>query len=304
MGQVQNTSKIKLSTPVSSVSQPPPVEQPKSSQPPLKRLPSFHSSKLLLPDDQLSSKIEHSSAPKLEKTFQSLQKHLKRQSGQLDLFQNILKCQDDQGQNRYQSIVRDSKELERSGILKDLQQIEAPGPDSNQSELFRSIEDDARWVLNDFKKLTPDQIGELKEKAYQHPEVERDLAESVKMKHYGSDKHKQYGKLVEQLTGGIISAEEAMAMNPTGGLPGPGATEIPLIGRIGAVARHAMRHDACGFLLTRFNVGPGYGTETTPLGLDKSNPLAGQWLGIAREAFVEESIFEDSSGVATPHRFV
>jgi hypothetical protein len=81
-----------------------------------------------------------------------------------------------------------------------------------------------------------------------------------------------------------------MAMNPSGGLPGPGMNEIPLIGAFDSVARHAMRHDATGFLLTRFGIGPGYGSPTTPLGLNNSNPLAGQILGIAREAFGKASV--------------
>ena len=61
-----------------------------------------------------------------------------------------------------------------------------------------------------------------------------------------------------------------------------------------------MRHDATGFLLTRFGVGPGYGTPTTLLGRDKDDPLAGQWLGVLREAVSTSSVLPDTSHVGAP----
>ena len=90
-------------------------------------------------------------------------------------------------------------------------------------------------------------------------------------------------------------------MNPSGGLPGPGMKEIPLANDIGPVARHAMRHDANGFLKTRFDVGPGYGSKTTPLGLKSDSPLAGQYLGVLREA-AHASTFPSAEHVGPPVR--
>jgi hypothetical protein len=122
----------------------------------------------------------------------------------------------------------------------------------------------------------------MKKAAYEHPEGKGDLDPAIKMKHYGSERHRKFGETVEFLTGGVISAEEAMAMNPTGGIPGDGVKEIPF-STLGPIARHAMRHDATGFLMNRFEVGPGYGSKTSFLGRASTDPLAGQILGLARE---------------------
>ncbi|MGV3524045.1 MAG: hypothetical protein ACO1RX_07470 [Candidatus Sericytochromatia bacterium] len=204
---------------------------------------------------------------------------------------------------RWSGVLRDAAAIEKSGILPELRALAALNPSVPESELNRSVQDDATLVLTGFAQMTPTQIAALKEKAYQHPDVAPEQAAAVASGHYGSERHKTYGALVESLTGGLLSAEEAMAMNPTGGLPGDGASEIPLIGHIDAVARHAQRHDATGFLLTRFGVGPGYGSPTTPLGLNNANPLAGQWLGILREGLGEASSLPDGSHVALPERF-
>jgi hypothetical protein len=204
---------------------------------------------------------------------------------------------------RYGSILRKADEIRNSGILPDLQELASRNIEVPASELNRSVSDDAVLVMRDFARFSPERIAALKEQAYQHPEVSEDLDPAIAKAHYGSDKHKEYGALVESLTGGILSAEEAMAMNPAGGLPGAGASEIPLIGRIDAVSRHAMRHDATGFLRTRFGVGPGYGSPTTPVGLSSDNPLAGQILGLAREAFGTSSILPAFQHVASAGRF-
>jgi hypothetical protein len=179
--------------------------------------------------------------------------------------------------------LRTAEEIGESGVLdtfKALENVEVP-----ESERDRSIDDDAILVKQGLSKLTPEEIGNLKERAYNDPEVAATLDKAIEKKHYGSALHRQYGELIEELTGGVISAEEAMAMNPTGGLPGPAEKEIPFAKEIAPVLRHAMRHDATGFLMTHFGVGPGYGTKTTALGFDSSNPLAGQILGIIREVF-------------------
>jgi hypothetical protein len=68
-----------------------------------------------------------------------------------------------------------------------------------------------------------------------------------------------------------------MAMNPTGGLTGPGTSGKALTKRYFGLGEHSIRHDALGFLLTFFGVGPGYGT------LGRDDPLAGQAGGFLRE---------------------
>jgi hypothetical protein len=183
---------------------------------------------------------------------------------------------------------RTPDEVRDSGVLDAFAALE--GVEVPKSEKDRTVADDSVLVRQGLSKMTPEQIEELKEKAYKHPEVEQDLPDAIKMKHYGSEKHRKYGELIEELTGGVISAEEAMAMNPTGGLPGPGAKEIPLIGHIEPIARHAMRHDATGFLLTRFGVGPGYGSKTTAIGRASDDPLGGQILGVFREMFTPSDL--------------
>lgn len=204
---------------------------------------------------------------------------------------------------RFQSVYRGKEELSRSGILADLSILAERGIEVPKSEVDRSIQDDAVLVMSDLSKLTENQIETLKMKAYFHPETVRDLPISIEKGYYGSDQHKQYGALVESLTGGVISAEEAMRMNPCGGLPGPGGREIPLLNSIDFMQRHALRHDAVGFLISHFGVGPGYGTPTTPLGLDSHNPLAGQILGVLRESLVTPSVFPKSDHVGSDERF-
>lgn len=203
---------------------------------------------------------------------------------------------------RFKSSLRTANDIKQSGVLDDMKLLVQRDMAETESELFRSVEDDAVLVMSDLSQLSPEKIETLKNKAYEHPEVNETYDEAIKMGHFGSDRHKQYGALVEALTGGIISAEEAMAMNPTGGIPGPGDNEVPLVGRFDNMARHAMRHDATGFLLTRFDIGPGYSTQTTMLGMDESNPLSGQWLGVIRET-VDGSDMPDFSHVGKPSRF-
>ncbi len=72
-------------------------------------------------------------------------------------------------------------------------------------------------------------------------------------------------------------------MNPSGGIPGDGNKELPFAAKIAPLARHAMRHDATGFLINRFGIGPGYGSKTSFVGRESTDPLAGQLLGVVRE---------------------
>jgi hypothetical protein len=202
--------------------------------------------------------------------------------------------------SRFTTPVRGANEIRKSGALQEFAKLK--GVKVPTSELNRNIEDDAVLVRQGLAKMTPEQIADLKNKAYENPEVKQDLAESKKRGYYGSAQHKQYGATVEFLTGGVISAEEAMAMNPSGGLPGPGMKEIPLANDISPVARHAMRHDANGFLMTRFGIGPGYGSKTTPFGLHSDSPFAGQYLGVIREAAQPTKLPSSDHVVGAPVR--
>jgi len=200
----------------------------------------------------------------------------------------------------FTSPLRGADQIRQSGVLERMARVQ--GVKVPASELNRTIEHDAILVQQDLARMSPEQIAKLKEAAYSHPECKADLDPAIKMGHYGSAKHKEYGALIEKLTGGIISAEEAMAMNPTGGIPGPNDKKIPLFADFGPVARHAMRHDATGFLKTRLNVGPGYGSKTTIFGRQSNDPLAGQILGVTREIF-HSSKLPVSDHVAKPGRF-
>ncbi|HEX5749738.1 MAG TPA: FG-GAP-like repeat-containing protein [Archangium sp.] len=97
---------------------------------------------------------------------------------------------------------------------------------------------------------------------------------------------KQYGEMVERVTGGAISAGEAIALNSTGGLVGPGgglATQVldTLTGWIPGVRAHSVLHDTAGFLRTSFDAGPGYLYVTADFfNMSAKNPLAGQVEGL------------------------
>jgi len=209
-----------------------------------------------------------------------------------DLVATVMRGEGAEGA-RYGSALRNADELRASGIMEDLKQVAGRGIEVPESEYDRTLTDDAVLVMQDLAGMDPDSIAKLKEKAYEHPEVARDSERAVKEGYYGSAQHQQYGATVEALTGGVISAEEAMAMNPSGGIPGRGMEKVPIIGDNEAVVRHAMRHDATGFLKTRLGVGPGYATKTTPLGRQSDDPLAGHVLGLAREVFQEESVLPE-----------
>jgi hypothetical protein len=218
-----------------------------------------------------------------------------------EMIERLTHNQSLEGQRQFGTVLRGADVLEDSGVLdqfKQLQDIEVP-----ESERDRTIDDDAVLVMQGLSKLTPKEIEDMKEAAYNHEEGQAAVKEALEVEHYGSANHKEYGALVERLTGGVLSAEEAMAMNPTGGLIGPGSTILRHLDGIDSLKRHALRHDATGFLINRFGVGPGYGSKTSFIGRDSTDPLAGQILGWARELLDGPSDFEDSSSVATSGRF-
>ncbi|WNG62078.1 hypothetical protein F0U59_50780 [Archangium gephyra] len=98
-----------------------------------------------------------------------------------------------------------------------------------------------------------------------------------------------YGEAMERMTNGALSAGEAIALNPSGGLVGPGdgwLTQVleVTIGWIPGVKAHGVLHDAAGFLGGKdggFGVGPGYLYEGRNFfGLKKDWPNSGQVEGL------------------------
>ncbi|WPB74323.1 toxin TcdB middle/N-terminal domain-containing protein [Archangium violaceum] len=100
---------------------------------------------------------------------------------------------------------------------------------------------------------------------------------------------RQYGDAMERMTQGALTAGEAIALNPSGGLVGPGdgwMTQVLEVttGWIPGVKAHGVLHDAAGFLAGKdgFGVGPGYlYLGHNFFGMSKTLPVAGQVEGIA-----------------------
>jgi hypothetical protein len=305
---LKQVSQQGLQTPVLSEPAEPLLAQAKAIIPKLQRQPALEN---LLDPEVLETPLSALSAQQIQahsallprpSGLQLAEGPLAKLSDQ-DLIDTLMKGENGMGGKRFGTVLRTAEALEMSGVLNGLRQLASRDIQVPASEYDRHISDDAVLVMKGFAKMSPQQIAELKEQAYHHPEREPDLQGAIDKKYYGSADHKQFGALVESLTGGVLSAEEAMAMCPCGGIPGPGPKEIPLARDIPPVARHAMRHDALGFLLTRFGVGPGYGSKTTIFGRNSDDPMAGQVLGIARETFKESSVFPPSKHVAKPERF-
>jgi hypothetical protein len=162
---------------------------------------------------------------------------------------------------------------------------------SGPTGVDRTIGDDATRVQTEISRIPDKVFRMMKNAALSSPsKFERKGAEFVGF--YGGKQHRDYGAYIEHLTGGAITAEEAMAMNPTGGIAGPGLIGISF--ESGPMHEHAIRHDATGFLWTFFNIGPGYG------GNSPTSPLSGQVEGIRREIQIGKSELPDASGVGKP----
>ena len=90
----------------------------------------------------------------------------------------------------------------------------------------------------------------------------------------------RYGKVTGDHLG--IDPVFGALLNPTGGLVGPGNSALSpeSIGMPKAVAYHGAYHYAMGFLHQYLRAGHGYNYMKSPIGLDTSNPMAGQATGI------------------------
>ncbi|WPB78998.1 RHS repeat-associated core domain-containing protein [Archangium violaceum] len=103
-----------------------------------------------------------------------------------------------------------------------------------------------------------------------------------------TSKQRMYGEAMERATGGALKAGEAIALNSSGGLVGPGDGLFAQVldvttGWIPGVRAHAVVHDLSGHLGTTFGVGNGYNyTGGSWLGMSNSNPLSGQIEGILK----------------------
>jgi RHS repeat-associated protein len=103
---------------------------------------------------------------------------------------------------------------------------------------------------------------------------------------------RRYGEALETATHGAIKANEAIALNPTGGLVGPGGgfgTRVldVLTGWIPGVRAHSVLHDLSGYLFNEFGrqgftAGNGYlYLGLNWFGVSAGNPLSGQVEGLA-----------------------
>ncbi|WPB78997.1 FG-GAP-like repeat-containing protein [Archangium violaceum] len=102
-----------------------------------------------------------------------------------------------------------------------------------------------------------------------------------------TSKQRMYGEAMERATGGALKQGEAIALNSSGGLVGPGDGLFAQVldvttGWIPGVRAHAVVHDLSGHLGTTFGVGKGYNYAGSWFGMSNSNPLAGQVEGILR----------------------
>lgn len=162
---------------------------------------------------------------------------------------------------------------------------------SGPTGVDRTVGDDAARVQLEISRIPAKVFKMMKNAALASPSMfERKGAELVGF--YGGAQHRQYGAYIAELTGGAITAEEAMAMNPTGGIAGPGLIGISF--HSGPLHEHAIRHDATGFLWTFFNIGPGYGGD------NPESPLSGQVEGIRREMQRGKSDLPEYDNVGAP----
>lgn len=102
----------------------------------------------------------------------------------------------------------------------------------------------------------------------------------------GSTWQLRYGKVVGDYMG--IDPVFGSMLNPTGGLVGPGNKAVDPRNMLmpESVGYHGAYHDAMGYLYNYHGgkgpeYSPGYNYMKSPVGLDTSNPLAGQFTGIA-----------------------
>ena len=94
----------------------------------------------------------------------------------------------------------------------------------------------------------------------------------------------RYGKVVGDYMG--IDPVFGALLNPTGGMVGPGNTALAPDNVLmpNSVAYHGSYHDAMGFIYQYQRRGNGYNYMKSPIGLDTSNPMAGQATGILQWA--------------------
>lgn len=111
--------------------------------------------------------------------------------------------------------------------------------------LDRSLCEDALRVRAEIEKIPRPVFEHMKSHALTSNKFSvMEIAGAKADPYFGSAQHREYGAYVAKLTGGAITAEEAMRMNPSGGLSGPGVASD------GTHHDHAIRTDATGFLLS------------------------------------------------------
>lgn len=132
-------------------------------------------------------------------------------------------------------------------------------------EKFREIQTRQRVTPSDLKyraKVGDDVLELLKT----HPEFA------------GSTTSLRYGKLVGDVFG--IDPVFGALLNPTGGIMGPGSSNLPQPHPDHANAYHSIYHDAGGYLKKTFDLGPGYDYLQQETRYDTTHELTGQKSGL------------------------
>ncbi len=105
---------------------------------------------------------------------------------------------------------------------------------------------------------------------------EIDSLPDIWQSYMGSRGQLRYGQIVGDALG--LDPVFGALLNPTGGLPGPGADAIPAGDT--AIAYHSAFHDAGGFLKLHFEEGPGFDYLGLEGGRSNEHPFTGQESGL------------------------
>jgi WXG100 family type VII secretion target len=124
-----------------------------------------------------------------------------------------------------------------------------------------------------FKKLQKEAIANGL--ARENPEVIDSLPNELK-EYMGSREQLRYGQIVGDALG--LDPVFGALLNPTGGLPGPGADVIPINNF--AISHHSAFHDGGGFLELHFDKGPGFDYLKREGDRPSDDPFTGQESGL------------------------
>lgn len=103
--------------------------------------------------------------------------------------------------------------------------------------------------------------------------------------HWGSREQMIFGDVVSMNLDPSLMPAFAAMLSPTGGITGPGAIDIghlipELVASEDVIGVHSAVHDAAGYLLNNFGIGPGYEYAGNGI-LSSDSPISGQVSGVA-----------------------